>query len=173
MMPVPGQASGLIQLARLDPLKIDLSVDDRTVALVTKKMPVVVTTDVLPDTSFSGEVEYVNPLANPASRTFQVRVIVRNTGGLLKAGYFAEVGVLIDHRDSVLTVPAAAVVGGKVFVVRDSVATALPVVTGWEEDGFVEIRSGLSGESAVIVGGNKALPDTARVEVVKAEDGNG
>lgn len=156
---------GLIQIARLDPLKIDLQIDDRTIALVKKGMDVDVRTDAIPDSVFSGSVLWVNPLANPSSRTFEARVLVPNASRELKAGYFAEVSVVIDRKDSVLSVPSSALLENRVFTVDQARARSREVNVGFQGDSFIEILEGLTEGDEVVVEGNRALPDSALVDI--------
>ncbi len=159
--------SGLVRITQLDPLRLDLEVDDKTVSVIRKGMEVEVVTDVLPDTTFTGEVAWVNPSADPVSHTFEVRLRVPNPDQLLKAGYFAEVRIVLRRKDDALAVPASAVVDDRVYIVTDSIAVSVPVETGWRTDEHVEIVSGIAENSLVVISGNKALPDSALVNVVE------
>lgn len=163
----PGASKGVVRITQLNPLKIDLDVDDQTVRFVKKGMQVVLTvdngTDSLP---VYGRVDYVNPVANAMSRTFGVRIIVQNVKRTLLPGYFAEVHILISTKDSCLSVPRSAVVDDRVFTVKDSVAISRKVETGLLTEIYAEIVSGLSSGDIVVVSGNKALPDSAVVDIV-------
>ncbi len=161
----PGRSTGLVQIVKTDPLRVDLSVDDRTVSYLRKGMEVVLTCDVLPDTLLSGRVEWVNPSASAASRTFPVRILVPNAGGKLRPGYFVQARIVIEKKDNVLSVPRSALLGDRVFVVRDSIAVARSVSVGWATDEYVEIVSGLEEGTIVVTKGNRALPDSTIVRV--------
>jgi membrane fusion protein, multidrug efflux system len=163
--PIPGRSMGLLELTQLDPLKIDLDVDEKTVPLLKKGMAIQFTVDALPDTVFSGKVEWINPAANELSRTFGVRLSVPNAKGKLMAGYFVRTAIILGEKQNVLVVPEGALIGKKIFVVKDSVALAKPVETGWITSGMAEIISGLSEGDRVVISGNKALPDSALVQV--------
>ncbi|MBD3344671.1 MAG: efflux RND transporter periplasmic adaptor subunit [Chitinivibrionales bacterium] len=163
---LPGAPSGLVQITQLHPLKLDLDLDETTVSKVEKGMNVELSTDVLLDTTITGTILWVNPLANSSSHTFQVRLTVPNKKQLLKAGYFMEAHIVIDKKDYVLAVPKNAVIDNKLFVVSDSVALSREVQIGWIGDTYVEIVSGVSENDQVVVSGNRALPDSAIVKVV-------
>jgi RND family efflux transporter MFP subunit len=164
---MPGQSKGLIHIAQLDPLKVDLELDDQTVRFIKKGMAVRITNDQIPDTvQLFGKVEYVNPQADMASRAFGARVIVPNKDRLLRPGYFAEVHVVLGEKKDVLTVPRQAVVDECVFVVTDSIAFSRKVTLGWLTDTYAELVSGVNDRDIVVIGGNKALPDNAWVNVV-------
>ena len=159
-------SGGLIQVTRLDPLKIDLEVDENSVALLKKGMSVELRVNALPDTVLTGEVEWVNPSAKELSHTFAVRIVVTNKKHLLKAGYFTEIRIITETKEDVLTVPVNALVDTKVFTIhQDSIACARKVTVGWQNAEYAEIISGLAEGDMVIVKGNKALPDSTVVIV--------
>lgn len=164
----PGAAKGLLRITQLNPLKVDLDVDDQTVQFVTKGMQILLMVDNGADSiPIYGKVEWVNPAANSMSRTFGVRIIVQNPQRKLLPGYFAEVHIIMGKKDNCLSVPRSAVVDERVFVLRDSLAIAKKVEVGMSTENLAEIVSGLSEKDLVVVSGNKALPDSAMVNVVR------
>jgi RND family efflux transporter MFP subunit len=164
----PGAAKGLLRITQLNPLKMDLDVDDQTVQYIKKGMQVQLTVDNAQDSlPIYGKVDWVNPVANSMSRTFGVRIIVQNPQRKLLPGYFAEVHVLMGKKDNCLSVPRSAIVDSRVFTIKDSVALAQRVMVGITTENLVEITSGLNERDVIVVRGNKALPDSAEVNVVK------
>jgi RND family efflux transporter MFP subunit len=172
----PGMASasgnaGLIQVTQLDPLKLDLNVDEMSVVFLHKGMSVQMKVQALRDTIINGIVLWVNPAAQSMSRTFQVRVSVPNPGLILKSGYFVETSIIIAEKKNVLAIPASAISTNRVFAVeQDSVAVARQVTTGWSAGGYVEILSGITPGALVIVSGNKVIPDSAIVVALPVSD---
>ena len=165
----PGAAKGLLRITQLNPLKIDLDVDDQTIQYVKKGMQVQLTVDNGADSvPVYGRVDYVNPVANSMSRTFGVRIIVQNPQRKLLPGYFAEVHILMGKKDYCLSVPRSAVVDDRVFILKDSLAIAKKVEVGISTENLVEIVSGISKGDLVVVSGNKALPDSAMINIVKS-----
>jgi membrane fusion protein (multidrug efflux system) len=165
---MPGQSKSLVRITQLDPLKLDLDVDDQTIAHIKKGMQVRLTVDQHSDTTpLSGKVEWVNPQANSASQTFGVRIIVPNPGRLLRPGFFAEAHIVMEQKSDALCVPREALVDDRVFIVSDGVAIAKKVTTGWLTNDYAEIVSGVDDGATVIVKGNKALPDSAEVNVAQ------
>jgi membrane fusion protein (multidrug efflux system) len=165
---MPGASGGLVRIAQLDPLKIDLKVDDQTVQYLKKGMSVRVTVDLAADSApLTGKIDFVNPQADPLSRTFEVRVVVPNGDRLLRPGYFAEVSVVLGEKGDALAVPLSAIVDDRIFVVTDSIALARKVTLGWTTDEYAEILTGVAENEQVVVSGNKALPDSAKVNVVR------
>ena len=163
----PGAAKGLIRITQLNPLKIDLDVDDQTVQYIKKGMQVQLTVDNAADSvPIFGKVDWVNPVANSMSRTFGVRIIVQNPQRKLLPGYFAEVHVLIGKKENCLSVPRSAIVDENVFVLQNNLALPKRIEVGLITENYAEIVSGLNVGDIVVVKGNKALPDSAIVNVV-------
>lgn len=163
-IPGMGASSGLIQLSQLDPLKIDIDVDENTVSFLKKEMNVQINVETLPDTTFIGKIQWVNPTAEKISRTFKTRIVIPNRQRLLKAGYFATIEIITAEKKNALAIPLDGLVENKVFtIVQDSIAVSRIVETGWRTDTFVEIVSGINQGDIVVVAGNKALPDSSIV----------
>jgi RND family efflux transporter MFP subunit len=164
----PGQPKGLVHITQLNPLKIDLDVDNQTVLQVKKGMKVRFTVDNMPESAgLEGKIEWVNPQANSQSRMFSVRVIIQNPDLQLRPGYFAEVHIVLAEKENALIVPREAIVDDRVFIVRDSMAFSNKPVLGWLTDYYAEILSGIEENDIVVLTGNKALPDSALVTVVE------
>mgnify|MGYP001566078652 CR=1 FL=1 len=167
----PGASKGLLRITQLNPLKIDLDVDDQTVRYVKKGMQVLLTVDNRADSvPVYGKVDWVNPVASSMSRTFGVRIIVQNPQRKLLPGYFAEVHVIMGKKDNCLSVPRSAVVDDRVFILKNSLAVAKKVEVGISTENLVEIVSGIGKGDLVVVRGNKALPDSAMVNVVGRQE---
>jgi RND family efflux transporter, MFP subunit len=163
----PGASKGLVRITQLNPLKVDLDVDDQTIQYVTKGMQVRLTVDNGADSvPLYGKVDWVNPVANSMSRTFGARIIVQNPQRKLLPGYFAEVHILMGKKENCLSVPRSAVVEDRVFILKDGLVIAKKVEVGISTENLVEIVSGIGKGDLVVVSGNKALPDSAMVNVV-------
>jgi RND family efflux transporter MFP subunit len=124
-----------------------------------------------------GRVELVGVAADPASRTFTVKVTVPNPGHTLRAGMVASVAVATGASRAVVAVPAVAVgrdaEGATQLWVHDAasgrvrarrVAVGAPLA-----DGAVEIVTGLAAGEPVVVAGQARVRDGARVTAVLTE----
>jgi RND family efflux transporter MFP subunit len=128
------------------------------------------------DRAVVGRVHLVGVAADPASRTYTVKVVVPNRDRALRAGMVASVAVSTGASRPVVAVPAAAVArdpeGATRVYVHDAAAgraRARRVVVGAPfADGAVEIVDGLAAGEPVIVAGQERLRDGARVAPVDA-----
>jgi membrane fusion protein, multidrug efflux system len=103
------------------------------------------------------EVQSVSDAIDPATRTYTVRMRVPNAEHALKAGIFALIEIIPQSKRDVLVIPRAAVRSedgnARVFIVRDGVATPVPVTLGVVTEEQVEVLSGLRVDAPVIVDG--------------------
>ena len=108
--------------------------------------------------TFSGE----KLVIDTKTRTFEVRAVLPGGRDDVAAGALADVELLLAERTG-LGVPQSAVLarGGKatVFVVEDGVARAKAVTTGFETDGWVELRDPPFAAGAAIVSDGQTLVD--------------
>ena len=168
-----GGPQGLVSLVDVSTVKADLQVSDRDIGLIEKGMSAHILVDVLasqlPPEGLPAVVESVGLAADPAARTFPVRVVAENPERVLRAGTHARVRLVLEAREGVVSVPPKAVVklDQQVFVVvvQDGRAKRVPVTVGLEGGETVEILSGLQGGEQVVVEGNFGLPDGAVVDV--------
>ncbi len=106
------------------------------------------------------------------TRTMKTESDFPNCDGLLRPGMYGRVTLLLEKRESVLTVLPGALLleEGKsyVFTVVDGKAKRVPVRTGFDDGIRVEIIEGLTGNEPVIVTGKSAVQDGAPVRVSTA-----
>lgn len=172
----PGTSSATFELVMDGVLKLKSSVPERFVSQVKEGQAAEIRVEAYPGKVFSGEVVRINPLIDRTSRTFQVEVYLENprrevapgrTVNELKAGGFAKVDILTHVDPDAWTAPAEAIVSyagsTKIFVEREGVAHAVPVATGIEGRGWVELirpeKSDLRLTDSVIISGQEKLAE--------------
>jgi membrane fusion protein, heavy metal efflux system len=108
---------------------------------------------------FHGVVAYVGAMMDPATRTTPVRIVTANPGGLLKKDMFVDAVIHTRTERGILAVPVSAVLRDSenlpmVYVEAGSGRFARRgVTTGAQQDGLIEILSGLAeGEKVVSEG---------------------
>lgn len=116
-------------------------------------------------------VERISPVINPLTGTFKVTLRVPNDEAKLKAGMFTQVSLNYDTRQNATLLPRKAMLALddtiNVFVVDDaSVAKKVAIKIGYQENGYVEVIDGLSGNENVVITGHQNLKNNATVEIV-------
>ena len=159
-------------------LEIRLYVAERFISKMAMNLPCEITLDAWPGEIFQGSISEIAPTVDPASRTMEVRVNVNNPGSKLKAGMFAKVRLITERKDSIVKIPASAMLSrfGEQFVFsvdRDSedpeqtVVVKKTVVPGILIDGVLEIQTGLAPDEEIVIRGQTLLEDGSRVNIVE------
>ncbi|MGO9172135.1 MAG: efflux RND transporter periplasmic adaptor subunit [Rhodomicrobium sp.] len=132
------------------PLRISADVDEEDIPLVKVGQRVLIRSDAFPSQVFTGTVVEITPKGDPIARSYRVRVELPADTALL-IGMTAETNIVTSEKQDALLVPASAVSGTAVWVVRDGKLARLPVQIGIKGRDRIEIAAGLaSGDMAVI-----------------------
>lgn len=122
----------------------------------------------------SGKVTVISPALDPNSTTVEVWVQARNPHDVLQPGTSVSVSIVAGKIPNAVVVPDPAILTNAagqshVMVVRSNVAYAQPVTTGIEQNGLIQILSGLKPGEQVIVSGGYGLPDKTKVNATPAD----
>jgi multidrug efflux pump subunit AcrA (membrane-fusion protein) len=116
-----------------------------------------------------GMVALVNDKVDASSRTFRIRVGIRNDERRFKAGQFVRVALQVESSQDALTVPAEAITytGGEahVFVYDAGRVRQRPVTLGVGNEEIAEVLSGLAAGEQVVVDDPSVLCDGMLVQV--------
>lgn len=133
--------------------RLEASVDEGDIHLVKLGQSVPVTLDSLPGAQFSGRVAQIVPAADPASRSFIVKVELP-ADSHLRSGLFGRAHIARGQRQGILLPRSAVVERGQlqgVYVVgEDRVATLRYITLGQAAGEQVEALSGLQGGERVV-----------------------
>jgi multidrug efflux pump subunit AcrA (membrane-fusion protein) len=185
VMSLPAQlgmtVSQQVPLARIasgGALEIRLYVAERFISKMAVNLPCEITLDAYPGEVFQGNISEIAPMVDPASRTMEVKVNVRNSGNRLKAGMFAKVRVITEQRRNIVKIPSAALIqrfGEDYVYVAEAdpenpgglVARKRIVVPGIKIDEVLEVQSGLAPDEDVVVRGYNQLADGSRINIIE------
>ena len=160
----------VVSIVKLDPLKLQTSVQERYAGIVNATLPVQFSVEASPDRSFSARVAFVSPAVDPATRTFPIEVLVDNSHHLLKPGFFAK-GVINTRIDqNVLTIPEDAVstLAGvsNVYTIEDGKVRRQSITLGVRVGKLVEVLSGLDGSERLAASNLTTLAEGIPVNVI-------
>jgi len=143
------QATKVVTLVRIDPLRLSLTVPQQDMGSIQPGQKVRFHVDSFPDQTFVATVRFIAPVVDN-TRSMVVEAVVPNPEGMLRPGLFATAELELKRQQPGLYVPLSAVQKngevGRVFVVRDGVAREQVVALGEQTGGKIEIRSGLTGK---------------------------
>ncbi|HOR86157.1 MAG TPA: efflux RND transporter periplasmic adaptor subunit [Bacillota bacterium] len=157
-------------------IRADVLVDD--IAKIEKGQKVIISGDVLNDEEIQGEVYYIAPKAEGRvsslgieQQRVEVRIKFDNAGSELKPGYTLDADIAVQEKSNTLYVPDKSVfkIDGKdsVFVVKNSRLEPRTIVSGLENDDFIEVISGVSEGEIVVVDPDSELKPGKRVKFKK------
>jgi membrane fusion protein (multidrug efflux system) len=123
--------------------------------------------DAMPERNFAATIVRISPTIDARNGTFRATAYINNDEGMLAPGMFGRVEIAYEKHSNVLMIPIAAVLEednvSVVYVVDEGEAVRRPIKTGIEEDGRIEVLSGLDGNERIIVTGQNGLRDGSRV----------
>lgn len=160
----------LLRVAKRDVIRVKVYVPERASAWIDVGDPATVVFDALAGSVFAGEVSRLSEALDPGTRTMLVEIDLDNADGRIRPGYYGQTRILLEQRDDVLAIPAAALRtdgGAAVFAVGpDGTARRVPVTIGVADADWVEITQGLSGGERLVTGAALVqLADGAAVRV--------
>ena len=131
-------------------------------------MPAKITPADTPEISASGQVISVGQV-DPATNLLSVRIAISGNAGRIKAGEFATAEITVRHAVNVVAVPKQAIVSREdksvVYAIdADDTAHQKEVKVGAEQNGNVEILSGLKAGEKIAKLGQYELSDGAKVK---------
>ncbi len=166
----PGQTANsgnpVFEIVKLDPVVIIVGVPETDIHLVRVGQTASVTIPALPTESFEGKVRVINVSADPNTRTYMTRIVVPNPAHILRVGMVAEARIQGDRVVDLMTLPAETILrdpqGATIVFVcypEQQRVYSKRVETGVVYGREIAIKSGLSGDEAVVFAGQERLRD--------------
>jgi membrane fusion protein (multidrug efflux system) len=157
------------RLVKIDTVKAIIGVPEAEVPRVKKGQEARILLDTYPQEVFGGRVSRTGLTIDRFSRTMEVEITAPNEHGLLKPGMLANIRLVVDRRQGVISIPQGAVIRDMglehVYMVEQNKAVKREVISGVEQNGRVEILQGLTGDKQVVVSGQFGLKEGDLVSV--------
>ena len=161
------QGDPVADVVQMDPLHVRVHVPEEVIAGLSGESQAQVTFDALRASdgkprTITMKVDQILPEADPASRTFTVKLLAPNPDMTLRPGFFARVAFSrkLDVADGLL-VPRDAVVSrgenAHVVAFRDGKAAIVPVRRGVSEGDKVIVYGELKQGEMIVVRGNESI----------------
>jgi len=152
-------------------LIMEVSLPEKTLAKIQPGQPAKINHYSLQQETLEGKVTEISPAVDPTTRMFDAKIKVQNPDKILRPGMFVKADVMVEHKDSVITLPREVIQEKNnrkmVYVVQRERARERTVVTGIESDERIAIREGLKKDERVVTDGYETLRDRSRVEVLE------
>ncbi|MEX0886682.1 MAG: efflux RND transporter periplasmic adaptor subunit [Phycisphaeraceae bacterium] len=168
----------LATLYQIDPMRISFAVPERHLARLQQGQSVRLSVAAYAGEVFEGNVSFISPAVDQATRTVRVRAEIPNPDGQLAPGTFATASATLNVREDRPVVPEESLVGTRqgyrVYVVdEDDQAHARAVRTGLRRNGVVEILEGVEPGERVVRLGHLRVSDGDRVRITGERDADG
>jgi len=174
------QAAGreLFDIARVDPLRVYVSVPQAYAPNIKAGMKANVTLQEFPGQKFLGTVVRTAEAIDLATRTLNTEVDVPNKDGKLLPGSFGKVHFATGTSVPRITIPVNAMLfraeGPQVAVVdKDGKVHLRPISIGRDFGATLEILGGLEMSDQIIINPSDSLEEGQKVHVAKASAGDG
>jgi len=164
---------GLFGLARIDSVRIQVSVPQSYTQFITTGTRATVTVQELPGRKFEGVVAIQAGALDSTSRTRLTEIQLKNSDGALLPGMFAQVSFATGGSDARLRVPAnvldVGAKGTRVAIVRpDKTLHFVTVVLGRDFGQEAEVVQGLTGKELLVTNPNDQMHEGMKVEIARA-----
>ena len=162
----------LFAIADISMLKITIHIPEGQVTGVKVGNEADIALPAYPGKKLVGKITRIAPVADLPAHTFAAEVSVDNSEGLL-AGVYANVSLIGEPREQVLTIPMHAIVmrddQQTVFVADAQGVVQRRVLTlGYSDDKVAEVLSGLDEKDIIVVEGHNKLREGSRINLEKA-----
>jgi membrane fusion protein, multidrug efflux system len=154
----------IVSLQALAPVYGDFALPQQELARLKTGLTVRATTDTYPDQEFVGTLTASNPDLDVPTRSVRLQATFANQAQLLRPGMFARMEVVFPHAETVLTIPATAILsapyGDSVYVIEPATNSAGGLVVrqqfvrvGRGRGDFVSVHTGLKPGDRVVTSG--------------------
>lgn len=168
---IASQATPAFVISNPNSLEIDLNITESDISKFKNGEDVNIKIN---GQDYSGKVEYVPTVTDSKTSLYVVKVLLDNNDGSLKGGMSADVELSIEKQEDALSVPKKAVFeedGEKyLYTVQDNKAVKTAVETGIETDKRTEVKSGITNDDIVVIGGINLISDGSSIFPVEKED---
>lgn len=171
-MVAPGMP--VFAVLNLNPVRVKVGIPEAEVARIKLGQRARVIIPAMDDAAFEGRIELLGYAADPASRTFAVRILVANPQLTLRAGMIAEAEIEGDATLRAITIPGSAVVRDPqgatlvyVYYPEKKRVFERRVTVGRAVDREVEITSGLARAERIVVAGQQHVREGGLVKLME------
>jgi RND family efflux transporter, MFP subunit len=170
----PGQSAlssfAPLELVKIETVLVKISVPENEIGKIKKGMNATFTVSALDNKQFEGTITNVGVVADQFSRTYEVKITVKNPELEIKPGMVCDVTLNSTTEKQMVLVPYNAITKDSegnsiVFVINDdqkSVSKQVVKVGDYQTHGL-EILSGLSANQTVVVEGNEKLTENSQI----------
>ena len=155
-------------VVRIDPVRVELTVPEQYLSLVSAGQAVRLSVDAYPGEVFTAKVRFVSPSLKANQRALTVEAVAQNTDNRLKPGLFVTARLQQPSPAPAMLVPASAVetVAGtcRVYVLAGDKVEERIVTIGEKSGDRIELATGVKAGERVAANPRGKLADGVRVQ---------
>ena len=173
------QGAPVVSLQAFEQVYVNFSLPQQDLAKIGEGMTVRIRSDVFPGRTFTGTLTAISPEVDATTRTVDLQATFDNEERLLRSGLFVEAEVVLPETETVLVVPATAILyapyGDSVYVVEEQsgedgapaglVARQQFIRTGRALGDYVSVTKGLEAGQRVVSAGVFKLRNGASIAI--------
>lgn len=165
--------SGILRLMQLNPLTINIEVNEKDLKYIKEGDNVKVICEAYPELNLEGKISYIKPILSTISRTATVEVNIANPNLTIKPGMFAKV-IITRSEQRAACVPINAIYRQPgtpedyVFKIIDNTAYRVRINRLKTIGSWVAVDSVKAGDTVATNGKNRLI-DGSRINIVKSK----
>jgi RND family efflux transporter MFP subunit len=148
------------------PMQVVAEVNEEEINRIVAGQKAFLRSDAFPGQALRATVSQITPKGDPTRKTFRVYLLLPNDTAL-RIGMSVEVNIIFREKTSAIVVPAEAVAGDVVQIVRNGAIQRVPVRVGVRGSRNVEIIGDVSRGMAVLSPARVDLADGTKVKTEK------
>lgn len=167
-----GSTIAPLELIKIENVYVKIAVPENEIGKIKKGLKATFKVSALDNQTFQGVVTNVGVVANAISRTYEVKITVKNSGLLLKPGMVCDVNLYTSANKEILTVLYSTIDTDKdnhkfVYVVDESSKRVKKriIETGNYQNDNIEVLSGLALGEKVVSEGKQKLSDNCKISL--------
>lgn len=162
------EGESFFDLVDLSTLWVELDVYEHDTGLIEMGQQIQIEFGAYPGKIWNSSIDFVSPILNTKTRTLKVRATLSNENGELKPGMVGTASLEVVLKGAPIVIPRNAVIDtGKRKViwieVNNKKYQAKSIKTGFESQGFVEVKEGVEIGDKVVIDGNFLLDAQAQL----------
>jgi membrane fusion protein (multidrug efflux system) len=159
------------EILQIDRIKAVVGIPESDVALVRNIEEVTVTVQALDEKEIIGRTHYLASSPENGARLYRLELAIDNSDNQILPGMFFRAQIVKKVYQDTVAVPLYSVIKRQdkqfVYVEKNGVAHQLPVELGIIEDWRVQVTSGLSPGSRVVVEGHRDIDQGHKLNIVR------
>jgi membrane fusion protein (multidrug efflux system) len=163
------QGKEMAVIMNFDHLVMDITLPSAVFGEVSRGQKCLIANYGKSENTIPGELSQLSPALDEQTRSFEGRITIKNEDKVLRPGMFVNASIIVEEKDSVLTVPTEVVLSQRgsdfVFVADNETARKRIVQTGLEGKERIEITGGLTKDEKIVVKGFETLRDGSKIKL--------